>query len=225
MGIVNWLITGSLKDIPFQSESLDNLAEVMQVSRILKKGKLKRYYKVRFLQAGGLSYIDRIFFDSKYLDTLLPEELLAVGAHEFTHINERHGEKRFLRVFSPSLFIAAVSGFIAFSNFGLIKALPMFANLEETLFTFGTAAITFFLALMAFFYVNAKWNRCQETKCDLSAVKYVNGEAMVSALVKLNQIRSRKITRLDRFLPKLYPTLEQRISDIRTAAENKRKQP
>ena len=219
MGLLSLLITGSLKERPFQSESLDSLAEVMQVTRILKRSKLKRYYKTRFLQAGGLAFINRIFFDAKYLDMLLPEELLAVGSHELTHIKQRHGEKRFLRLFGPSLLIAATIGLLAFFNYESIKAFPIFATLGENLFTFGSAIISFLPALIASFYFNAKWNRYQETKCDLSAE---NGEAIISALLKLDNLRGiKKHESSSRLLPHFYPKLDQRITDIRLAQKSK----
>jgi Zn-dependent protease with chaperone function len=209
--------------MPFQSEPLDTLAEAMQVTRILKKSKLKRYYKVNFLRAGGLAYIDRIFLDAKYLDLLTPEELLAVGTHEFTHIKERHGEKRFLRTYVPSLAIACASGFVAFFDYTSIRTLPVFANTGATLSAFGLATLSFFFALIAFLYVNAKWNRCQETKCDLSAE---NGEAMISALIKLDNLRGQKKPKspLSRFLPHFYPKLDERITAIRQAEKSRRKE-
>ncbi len=109
MGILSFLATGHYKDNPFQSESLDNLAELMQVSPILKRDKSKRYYKVPFLPAGGLSFVDRVFFDAKYLEMLLPEELRALGAHEFTHIKEKHGKNGFREYSSLQLPLQLLS--------------------------------------------------------------------------------------------------------------------
>jgi Zn-dependent protease with chaperone function len=219
MGMLSWFVTGSLRENPFQSESLDDLAETMQVNRILKKGRLKRYYKSRFLQAGGLSSFDRIFFDAKYLQMLSPDELLAIGAHEFTHINEKHGEKRLLRIFGRSLVIAAAIGAMVFFNFAIIEQISFFSNFGRLLSSFFFSVILFWIAFWASFYLNSRWNREQEIKCDLSAVKFANGEAMISALIKLNQLRPRKMTRLNRLLPTLYPTLDQRINAIRKENE------
>ena len=41
----------------------------MQVTKILKKDKLDRYYKMRLL-VGGMSSFDRVFFDANYLALL-----------------------------------------------------------------------------------------------------------------------------------------------------------
>jgi len=220
LGILSSIIVQSLKAKPFQSEPLDRLADVMQTTGILKRGKLQRYYKVRSLQAGCLSYSDVVFFDAKYYDTLLPEELLAVGAHEFYHIIGRHGMKRFVRIFIPAAAIAALIGLLAFVNYELINSIPFFSSSGKILSSLFFALLSFLFLLSAFFYVNAKWNRQQESKSDINAVKFTNGEALISALVKLNKLRPKKVNRLEsRLLPNTYPTLEQRINDIRAAME------
>jgi Zn-dependent protease with chaperone function len=86
------------------------------------------------------------------------------------------------------------------------------------------AAFSFLSAILAGLYVNAKWLRQQETECDLSSVKFLNGEAMISALIKLNNLRLTKMMRIERLLHRLYPTLEQIINNIRTAVDNKKNQ-
>lgn len=221
MGLISWLITRASKDIPFQSEPLDDLAEVMQVTKILKKSKLDRYYRVHSLLLGGMAFLDRIFFDGKYLETLLPDELLAVGAHEFTHLNQRHGIKKFFRLILPPIIIGVVVGSIVFSNFKLIARFPFIVDLGKVEDGLLIVLLSCFVAYLAGLYVNAKWCRQQETDCDLSSVKYLNSEAMASALIKLNNLRPRKLTLLDRLLPRLYPTLEQRTNDIRNAVAEK----
>jgi Zn-dependent protease with chaperone function len=220
LGIISWLIMKASKGKPFQSESLDALAETMHVTKILRKSKLDRYYKTQTVR-GGLSSFDRIFFDAKYFDILLPEEVLAVGAHEFTHLNQRHGLKRFWRMLAPALIIGAVVGISVFFNHALIDVVPFFINLGLVLSSFAAGLFVTFCCMIVGLYVNAKWLRQQETECDLSSVKLVNGEAMISALIKLNNLRPRKMTRFDRLLPQLYPTLEQRINAIRTAEKEK----
>jgi hypothetical protein len=47
---------------------------------------------------------------------------------------------------------------------------------------------------------------------------------MILALIKLNNIRQRRTTRIDKLIPKIYPTIEQRINNLRIASENKQKQ-
>lgn len=223
MGIISVLISRALKASPFPSESLDNLAEIMHVTKVLKISKLDRYYKVR-LRVGGMAFLGRVFFDANYFGMLLPDEVLAVGAHEFTHITQRHLTKRRWRIIVPATVVAAIIGFAVFFNFTLISPIFFFNSLGKGLSSLCAAAFSFLCAMLAGLYVNAKWLRQQETECDLSSVKFLEGEAMISALIKLNNLRPRRMTRFERLLPKLYPTLEQRINDVRTAVENKKNQ-
>lgn len=212
MGLINYILTGSLKEEPFVSESLDILVEQMQVQRILKRGKLERYYRPSFLRAGCLAYLDRIFFDSSYLDLLTTEELLAVGAHELNHIKERHGEKRFTRVFVPSILVACIVAILAFYNNEIIRNIVFFSTTPPLFSVFVVSFLSLPFGLIMFLFINAKWNRRQEIKCDLSAE---NGEAMISALNKLYSIR--KQTKFAKWLPALYPTQAERIAAIRKA--------
>jgi Zn-dependent protease with chaperone function len=212
LGLINYLITGSLSEEPFESEPLDILAKQMKVQRILNRGKLERYYRPAFLRTGGAAYLDRIFFDSTYLDLLTPEEFLAVGAHELTHIKERHGEKRFLRVFIPSIVVACIVAILAFYNYEVIRSIIIFRTATPMFSVFAMSIFSFLLASFASFFLNAKWNRAQEIKCDLSAS---NGEAMISALNKLYSIR--KQSKHLRWLPALYPSQAERIAAIRQA--------
>jgi len=207
--LINYIITGSLKEEPFVSEPLDSLAEQMQVNRILKRGKLERYYRPAFLRAGGLAYVDRIFFDSTYMDLLTPEEFLAVGAHELNHIKERHGEKRFLRVIVPSVAVACIVAFIVFYDYEIIRNIAFFRATSPLFSAFAVSFLCLPFISIGFLFVNAKWNRVQEIKCDLAAK---NGEAMISALNKLYSIRKQKNSK---WLPTLYPTQAERIAAIR----------
>ena len=221
VGFISSLLSRLLKASPFPSESLDNLANAMQVTKILKAKKLERYYNVGFLAVGGMAFLDRIFFDSKYLQILLPKEVLAVGAHEFTHLKKRHGTKKFFRLTVPATLIGVLMGLFVFFNFSIVAPFPMVDSLGKVVSCLLAAVFFGFLALIAGLYVNAKWLRQLETECDLSSVKYLNGEPMIIALTKLNNLRSQRIPRLERWLPKVYPTIEQRINDIRSAEKKK----
>ena len=223
MEIINSFLARLLKASPFPSESLDNLAKTMHVSRILKKTKLDRYYKAR-LRVGGMAFLDRIFFDTNYFNTLLPDEVLAVAAHELTHLKKRHGTKKFFRLTVPSATIGVLMGFIVFFTFTAINAIPLVGSLGKVVSSLLATLFFGFFGLVAALFANAKWLRNQETECDLSSVKYLNGEPMITAMIKLNNLRPQRNTRIERVLPKLYPTIEQRINDIRAAAENKKKQ-
>jgi Zn-dependent protease with chaperone function len=196
----------------------------MLITKFSKIDKLDRYYSVRFLSAGWMAFLDRVFFDSKYLEILLPEELQAVAAHEFTHLKNRHGIKKFFRLTVPMLGIGALVGLFAFFNFTSIGILPLISNLGKVASSLLVALFFGFLGLFAALHVNAKWLRSRETECDLSTIKFLNGTPMILALIKLNNIRQKRLMRIEKFLPRIYPTIEQRIEDLRIAAENKQKQ-
>jgi Zn-dependent protease with chaperone function len=213
-----------LKATPFPSESLDNLADAMLITKFSKIDKLDRYYRVRFLSTGGMAFLDRVFFDSNYLEILLPDELQAVAAHEFTHLKNRHGTKKFFRLTVPMVAVGAFVGLFFFFNFTSIGTFPLISNLGKVATSLLAALLFGFLGLFAALHVNAEWLRSRETECDLSTIKYLNGTPMILALIKLNNIRQRRITRIDKLIPKIYPTIEQRISDLRIASENKQKQ-
>jgi Zn-dependent protease with chaperone function len=224
VGIIGTLLSRLLKANPFPSEPLDSLAEAMQVNRILRAGKLERYYNMGFLATGGMAFLDRLFFDNTYLGILLPEELLAVGAHEFTHLKKKHGTKKFFRLTIPAAIVGVLIGFFVFSNFASIDSIPLIGNLGKVVSSLLAAIFFGFFAMVAGLYVNAKWLRQLETECDLSSVKFLNGEPMIPALIKLNNLRPKRMIRLERLMPKVYPTIEERINDIYKAAENKKKQ-
>jgi Zn-dependent protease with chaperone function len=224
MGIISVFLSRLLKASPFPSESLDNLADAMQVTKILRAKKLERYYNVGFLAVGGMAFLDRIFFDNRFLQVLLPDELLAVAAHEFTHLGKKHGTKKFFRLTVPAAIVGILMGLLVFFNFSIFTPIPVVGSLGNIVFGLLSAIFFGFFAIVAGLYINAKWLRQQETECDLSSVKYLNGEPMIQALIKLNNLRPRRMPRLERWLPKVYPTIEQRINDIHTAAENKKKQ-
>jgi Zn-dependent protease with chaperone function len=196
----------------------------MQVTKIVRAKKSERYFNVGFLAVGGMAFLDRIFFDSRFLQVLLPDELLAVAAHEFTHLKKKHGTKKFFRLTAPAAIVGALMGFLVFSNFASIHSIPFVGSLGEVVSSLFATIFFGFFALVAGLYVNAKWLRQQETQCDLSSIKFLNGEPMIQALIKLNNLRPRRMTRLEQLLPKIYPTIEQRINDIHAAAENKKNQ-
>jgi len=224
VGIISALLSRLLKASPFPSEPLDNLADAMQVTKILSANRLERYYSVGFLSVVGMAFLDRVFFDSTCLQVLLPDELLAVGAHEFTHLKKRHGIKKFFRLTVPAAIVGVLMGLFLFFNFSLIAPFPIIGSLGQIVTGLVAAVFFGFFAIVAGLYVNAKWLRSLETECDLSSIKFLNGELMIQALIKINNHRPRRMPHLERWLPKVYPTIEQRINNIHTAAENKKKQ-
>ncbi len=204
MGILAALYSRLFKAEPFTSEALDNLAETMNVTKILKRKKSDRYYKSHFLMQGGGASFDRVVFDAIYLERLLPDELLAVASHEFTHLNNRHGRKRVLRLFMPALII------------GVITTIFL-GSLGNYFSSILTGAIVTLCGMIALAFLNAEWQRQQEIECDLSSLKINKGPAMISALVKISSLRPKSDMeiKLKKIIPQTYPTFEQRINNLR----------
>ena len=89
-----------------------------------------------------------------------------------------------------------------------------YINSASFLFIASATVLSFFFFLFGSYYVNAKWFRKQETESDLSAVEFVNGAAMISALAML---RPQKTSWLIKLLPHTHPTIEERIHNIQAA--------
>lgn len=187
---------------PYENPALDELAERMKASTILKKDRFHRYYKSSILPIPCLAYSDALIFNANYLQMLSPDMVLAVGAHEFNHLAKKHILKRLPRTVLPAAVFATVIGYLLFINS---------ASLFSTALAVG---LGFFLFLFGSYYVNAKWLRKQETESDLSAVEFVNGAAMISAL---SMLRPQKTSLLSKLLPHTHPTIDERIKRIQAA--------
>jgi Zn-dependent protease with chaperone function len=226
MSILSSLVCLLYKAKPFASEPLDKLAEKMNCKAILERSPLQRYYKVGVLQACSLSYNEIVLFDAKYVETLSPDEFLAVGAHEFTHIIKRHGIKRFCRMLLPGIILAPVVSLTVTMNKALLLKITLLNQIGMTPIIEFSGAFSFVALFLVCLYINAPWNRQRETECDINAAKCTNREAMISALNKGSKIHSLDRKGLIyRLSPKLYPSLDQRIKNIRLAFEQEDMQP
>jgi len=93
-----------------------------------------------------------------------------------------------------------------------------FINSASFLFISSAVVLSFLLFLFGSYYVNANWFRKQETESDLSAVEFVSGAAMISALARL---RPEKTSWLSKLIPHTHPTIEQRIHNIQAVMSTK----
>ncbi len=202
MGLIRSILVRLLSAQPFEMQALDTLAETMKAASIIKTDRFRRYYKSSILPIPCLAYSDALVFNSNYYQMLSPDEVLAIGAHEFNHIAKRHIAKRLPRTVLPAAVLAIVTGYL------------FFINSASFLFVASAMVLSFFFFLFGSYYVNAKWFRKQETESDLTAVEFVNGTAMISALARL---RPQKTSWLSKLLPQLHPTIEQRIHNIQAA--------
>ena len=206
MGLISSITVRLLRAQPFEMQALDTLAESMKATSILKKDRFHRYYKSSILPIPCLAYSDALVFNSNYYQMISPDEGLAVGAHEFNHIAKKHITKRLPRTVLPAATFAVVIGYL------------FFINSASFLFIASVVVLSFFLFLFGSYYVNAKWFRQQETESDLSAVEFVNGAAMITALARLHP---QKTSWLSKLMPHIPPTIDQRIHNIQAAMNTK----
>jgi len=202
---------------PFTSESLDKLAQTMAVNTTLKKGKNARYYLAKGNPSGATALPNgTIVFDKKYYQMLTPEERLAIGAHEFNHLVKKHARKKLFRIVVPSLVIPVV---VILLTSALGTTFHLFEISSYSVMSGIATVFSFLFALVGSCYLNAPWQRRQETECDMSAVQFGYGEAMITALIKLRERfpKSKWDIKLSKFFPRTYPTIEQRIQNIRQA--------
>jgi Zn-dependent protease with chaperone function len=202
MGLISYIMVRLLRAQPFEMQALDTLAERMKATTILKKDRMHRYYKSSILPIPCLANSDALVFNANYYQMLSPDEVLAVGAHEFNHIAKRHIVKRLPRTVLPAGVLAIVIGYL------------FFINSASFLFVTLAGGLSFFFFLFCSYYVNAKWFRKQEVESDLSAVEFVNGAAMISTLARL---RPQKTSWFTNLMPNTHPTIEQRIQNIQAA--------
>ncbi|MGO8806601.1 MAG: M48 family metallopeptidase [Candidatus Bathyarchaeia archaeon] len=195
-----------LRAQPFEMQALDTLAESMKATSILKKNKLQRYYKSSILPIPCLAYSDALVFNSNYYQMLSPDEVLAIGAHEFNHIAKRHIAKRLPRTVLPAAVLAVVIGYL------------FLIDSASFLYMASAVVLSFIFFLFCSYYVNAKWFRKQETESDLSAAEFVGAAAVISALATL---RPQKTSLLFKLLPHTHPTIEQRINNVQAAVNSK----
>ena len=206
MGLISSIMVRLLRAQPFEMQDLDSLSECMKATSILKKDRFLRYYKSSILPIPCLAYSDALVFNSNYYQMLSRDEVLAIGAHEFNHIAKKHIAKRLPRTVLPAAVLAVLISYLFFINSASFLSIA------------STVVLSFFFFLFGSYYVNAKWFRKQETESDLSAVEFVNGSAMISALARL---RPQKISWLSKLIPHTHPTIEQRIHNIQTVMTTK----
>ena len=206
MGLISSIMVRLLRAQPFEMQALDTLAETMKATSILKNDRFHRYYKSSILPIPCLACSDTLLFNANYYQMLSPDEVLAIGAHEFNHIAKRHVAKRLPRTVLPAAVLAVVIGCL------------FFINSASFLFIASAVVLSFLFFLFGSYYVNAKWFRKQETECDLSAIEFVNGVAIISALARL---RPQKTSWLSKLIPHTHPTIEQRIHNIQAAVNTK----
>ena len=143
----------------------------------------------------GLGAAKRVVFYDTLLQRLSPAEVEAVLAHELGHFKHRHVLKRIAGIFAMSLAGLALLGWLAgqssfYTGLGAAPSLgaPNDA-LALILFVLVPPPFTFFVApLMAHF------SRRDEFQADAYASTQADGQALASALLKLNEDNAATLT-------------------------------
>jgi len=139
----------------------------------------------------GVGSNKRIVFFDTLLESLKPEEIEAVLAHELGHFKLKHIQKRLLSTFALSLLALALLGWLAgqdwfYHGLGISQASPWMALL---LFMMVLPAFTFFVQpLMSLL------SRKHEFEADAYAVQQSNGTDLIHALVKMYRENASTLT-------------------------------
>jgi len=139
----------------------------------------------------GVGSNKRIVFFDTLLESLQPEEIEAVLAHELGHFKLRHIQKRLLSTFALSLVALALLGWLEkqdwfYQGLGVSQASPWMALL---LFMMVLPLFTFFLQpLMSLL------SRKHEFEADAYAVQQSSGKDLIHALVKMYRENASTLT-------------------------------
>ncbi len=139
----------------------------------------------------GIGRNKRIVFFDTLLDSLKPEEIEAVLAHELGHFKLNHIQKRFLSTAALSLAGLAVLGWLAneswfYSGLGISQPSNWMALL---LFMMVMPVFTFFLKP-----VMSLLSRKHEFEADAYAVQQSSGSDLIHALVKMYRENASTLT-------------------------------
>lgn len=139
----------------------------------------------------GFGKNKRIVFFDTLLETLTPEEVEAVLAHELGHFKHGHIKKMMAETFILSLVGLALLGWLAqqpafYNGLGMTSQTPAAALL---LFTTAVPVLFFFLGP-----IQAIKSRKNEFEADAFAAKYVGAEHLISALLKMYRDNASSLT-------------------------------
>lgn len=139
----------------------------------------------------GFGKNKRIVFFDTLLETLTPEEVEAVLAHELGHFKHGHIKKRLIESFALSLIGLAILGWLAqlpefYTSLGLTTQTPAAALL---LFMTAVPVIFFWLSPISAFK-----SRKHEFEADAFAAQHVGAEHLISALLKMYRDNASSLT-------------------------------
>lgn len=139
----------------------------------------------------GFGKNKRIVFFDTLIETLTPEEVEAVLAHELGHFKHGHIKKMMLQSFTVALMGLALLGWLAQQSF-------FYTELGMTSET-PAAALLLFLTVMPsiFFFIgpaNALKSRVHEFEADAFAADVTDSKHLISALLKMYRDNASSLT-------------------------------
>lgn len=139
----------------------------------------------------GFGRNKRIVFFDTLLESLSPEEIEAVLAHELGHFKRKHIQKRLLSMAAMSFTGLAILGWLVqetwfYTGLGVSSKSNYMALM---LFMMTLPVFTFFLSPLM-----AKLSRKHEFEADAYAVRQANGNDLIRALVKMYKENASTLT-------------------------------
>jgi STE24 endopeptidase len=139
----------------------------------------------------GFGRNKRIVFFDTLVDSLEPQEIEAVLAHELGHFKLKHIQKRLITTAVLSLAGLALLGWLAKQDWfysGLGATVPS-SHMALMLFMLAAPVFTFFLHPLM-----ARLSRKHEFEADAYAVSQSSGDDLVTALVKMYRENASTLT-------------------------------
>ena len=142
----------------------------------------------------GFGAAKRIVFFDTLLQRLAPQEIEAVLAHELGHFKLKHIIKRIVVIFSLSLALLALLGFLKtqpwfYAGLGVHPVYHASNAMALLLFMLALPVFTFLLSPLT-----SISSRKHEFEADAFAAKHANAQDLVSALVKLYEDNASTLT-------------------------------
>ena len=139
----------------------------------------------------GFGKNKRIVFFDTLLETLSPEEVEAVLAHELGHFKHGHIKKMMVQSFAMSLVGLAFLGWLAQQSF-------FYTELGMTSETPAAALLLFISVMPTFFFfigpINAMKSRKHEFEADDFAAEVTDSKHLISALLKMYRDNASSLT-------------------------------
>ncbi len=167
----------------------------------------------------GLGKEKRIVFFDSLLNTLTPDEIEAVLAHEIGHFKMKHIRKGLVRAFFLSLFAFSLANYLFNQDWFFLGHGVNIAFGQN-----GAKLLVFSLVLPIYFFcltpVASQWSRKHEYDADQFAHQHSSSLALISALKKLFKENASSTT-VDKLYSSFYyshPPAKERIAHLKLLA-------